>query len=105
MTPQDHAVIYRACNLCEAICGLEIIVRDNKVISIKGDRDDPFSKGHICPNAPAIFVKLFTDWKLSSGIKKVGDHWVKISWQEAFGMAADKLWEVAGKFGHDAVGV
>jgi len=42
---------YRACNLCEAICGLAIEVCGDEIRSIRGDRDDPFSRGHICPKA------------------------------------------------------
>jgi anaerobic selenocysteine-containing dehydrogenase len=42
---------YRACNLCEAMCGIEIKVRGNEILSIRGDENDPFSRGHICPKA------------------------------------------------------
>ena len=45
---------YRACNLCEAICGLEIQVEDGAITSIRGDADDPFSRGHVCPKALAL---------------------------------------------------
>ncbi len=45
---------YRACNLCEATCGIEIEVRDGAIVSIRGDREDPFSRGHICPKAVAL---------------------------------------------------
>ena len=50
-TPQTS---YRACNLCEAICGLEIEHDGEKVISIRGDKQDPLSRGHICPKAIAL---------------------------------------------------
>ena len=45
---------YRACHLCEAICGLVIETEGSEVISIKGDRDDPLSRGHICAKAVAL---------------------------------------------------
>jgi anaerobic selenocysteine-containing dehydrogenase len=45
---------YRACHLCEAICGLKIETRGEEVVSIKGDPDDPLSRGHICPKAVAL---------------------------------------------------
>ena len=40
---------YRACHLCEAICGLAIETEGDRILSIKGDPQDPFSRGHICP--------------------------------------------------------
>lgn len=45
---------YRACHLCEAICGLVIETKGDSVVSIKGDPDDPMSRGHICPKAVAL---------------------------------------------------
>ena len=47
-----------ACNLCEAICGLELTIEDRpagpKVVSIRGNPDDPLSRGHICPKGVAL---------------------------------------------------
>ena len=45
----SSAVHFRTCPLCEATCGLEITVTDGKVARIRGDRDDVFSHGFICP--------------------------------------------------------
>ena len=50
----SRSVHYRACHLCEAICGLTIETEDDKVVSIKGDKNDPLSRGHICPKAVAL---------------------------------------------------
>jgi anaerobic selenocysteine-containing dehydrogenase len=50
MTTTHH----RACNLCEAICGLTIEVENGKIMHIEGDKNDPLSKGHICPKAFAL---------------------------------------------------
>lgn len=43
----DRTVHYRTCPLCEAMCGLEIHVRDQQVELIRADRDDVWSKGHL----------------------------------------------------------
>jgi anaerobic selenocysteine-containing dehydrogenase len=45
---------YRNCNLCEAICGIEITVQHDRQLEIRGDKDDPFSRGYICPKAVAL---------------------------------------------------
>ena len=42
---------YRSCTLCEATCGVAIEVEGDRVVSIRGDDADPFSKGYICPKA------------------------------------------------------
>ena len=45
---------YRTCHLCEAMCGLEIEVSNNEVVSIRGHQEDIYSKGHICPKGVAL---------------------------------------------------
>ena len=45
---------FRACPLCEAICGLEFQFELQRLVAIRGDDGDPFSQGHICPKGNAI---------------------------------------------------
>ena len=67
-TTQTH---YRSCNLCEAMCGLEIKLENNEIQSIKGDEKDPFSKGFICPKATALQDIYNDPDRLKKPIKKV----------------------------------
>src|SRR5688500_10577320 len=54
-TPMSEArTAYRTCPLCEATCGLEIRLDDGRVTAIRGDDDDVFSHGFICPKGPAL---------------------------------------------------
>ena len=50
----DERVAYRTCPLCEATCGLEITVVGDEVTRIRGDRNDVFSKGFICPKGSTL---------------------------------------------------
>ena len=45
---------FATCNLCEAICGIVVETDGERVASIRGDAEDPFSRGHICPKAAAL---------------------------------------------------
>ena len=54
MTIHNGSAHYRNCNLCEAICGIEITVQADQRLDIRGDKDDPFSRGYICPKAVAL---------------------------------------------------
>ena len=45
---------YRSCPLCEATCGVAITTDGDRVVSVRGDDADPFSKGYICPKATAL---------------------------------------------------
>ena len=50
----DTLTAYRTCPLCEATCGLEITVEGGEVTGIRGDADDVFSHGFICPKGTAL---------------------------------------------------
>ena len=78
---------YRACNLCEAICGLEFKIDGNSIVSIRGDDADPFSRGHICPKAVALKDIHEDPDRLRRPMKRVGKDWKEISWDEAFEFA------------------
>ena len=96
--------VYRACNLCEAICGLEIKVEDRKILSIRGDDDDPFSRGHICPKAVALQDIHEDPNRLRRPLKRNGSEWQEISWEEAFDLAAERIAAIQLQHGDDAVG-
>ena len=46
-TASNTQIHRRSCHLCEAMCGVKIAVRDGKILSVRGDDDDPFSRGHV----------------------------------------------------------
>ncbi|KGN42322.1 dehydrogenase [Knoellia aerolata DSM 18566] len=89
--------------LCEAMCGLEVQVRGPEIVSIRGHRDDPLSRGHICPKGVAL-QDLHTDPdRLRRPVRREGDAWVEIGWDEAIDLAADLLHGVQERHGRDAV--
>jgi anaerobic selenocysteine-containing dehydrogenase len=96
---------YRTCNLCEAICGIEIKHENGKVLSIEGDKADPFSRGHICPKALALKDIYEDKNRLKFPVKRVGNEWKEISWNEAFDEIALKLKEIQTKYGRNSVAV
>ncbi len=100
--PEKH---FRNCNLCEAICGVEITHDDGKILSIVGDKLDPFSRGHICPKAVALKDIYEDDDRLRRPVRKVDGEWQEISWDEAFDEVASRLREIQQRCGRDAVGV
>lgn len=95
---------YRTCNLCEAMCGLEISYKDTKIIAIKGDKKDPLSRGHICPKATALEDLHFDKDRLKTPIKRTENGWVAISWEEAFDEVATQIKRIQEKYGKNSVG-
>lgn len=75
---------YRTCPLCEATCGLEITTRGDAVVRIRGDRDDVFSKGYICPKGSTLKQLHEDPDLLRTPLVRTGDGWAEVSWDEAF---------------------
>lgn len=99
-TPQQH---FRTCHLCEAMCGVVIEHESGKVLSIKGDKADPFSRGHICPKAVALQDLHEDPDRLRRPVKRVGSEWVEISWEEAFSLVDEGLGRVRHEHGGQAL--
>lgn len=94
---------YRACNICEATCGLVISHQDNKILSIKGDKNDPLSKGHICPKGVALQDIYYDPDRLKQPQKKTKNGWKAISWNQAFNEITSKIKSTQKEFGNDSV--
>jgi anaerobic selenocysteine-containing dehydrogenase len=96
---------FRTCPLCEATCGLEITVRDGAVHRIRGDRDDVFSHGFICPKGSTL-KQLYEDPDRLRAplIRRDGRH-VEVTWDEAFGEIDRRLTAIIADHGPDSVGV
>lgn len=96
---------YRVCHLCEALCGIEVTIADEKVVAIRGDKSDPFSQGHICPKAVALQDLQTDPDRLRRPMRKVDGKWHECSWEEAFQVVASELARIAGETGHNSVAV
>ncbi len=96
---------YRTCNLCEAMCGIEIEYQDKEVVAIRGDKDDPFSRGHICPKAVALKDIYEDKDRLKHPIRRTANGWKKITWEEAYKEIAQNLKSIQTKYGNNAVGI
>ena len=93
------------CNLCEAICGLELTLTDGRVTGIRGNPDDPLSRGHICPKGTALADIHADPDRLRRPVKRVGDEWQEIGWDEALDLAADGLAAAVNEHGRDALAI
>lgn len=101
----DERVAYRTCPLCEATCGLEITVEGGAVKRIRGDRDNPFSAGFVCPKG-TVLGRLHEDPdRLRMPLVKRGSDHVEVSWQEAFAEVARRLGDIRAAHGNDAVAI
>lgn len=96
---------FRTCNLCEAMCGLEIEVRGEEILAIRGDKEDPFSQGHICPKATALADIYHDPDRLRQPVRRTADGWQPIGWDEAFDDVVANIKRIQGEYGRSAIAV
>ena len=99
-------LVYRTCPLCEAKCGITVEVdrAAGEVVTIRGDADDPFSRGYLCPKAYGLKGLQEDPDRLRRPVRRRGSDWEEIGWEDAFDLAASRLREVRDGFGADAIG-
>ena len=75
---------YGTCPLCEATCGLELTLRGREVVKVRGDAEDVFSRGFICPKGASIGELHADPDRLTTPLVRRDGELVEASWDEAF---------------------
>ena len=101
-----NRVVFRTCPLCEATCGLEITVGpDEQIVRIRGDKDDVFSRGYICPKGSTLKqLHEDPDRLRRPMVKRDGVH-VEVSWEEAWQAVAEGVARTFEKHGRQSFSV
>ncbi|WP_406509299.1 molybdopterin oxidoreductase family protein [Streptomyces sp. NBC_00212] len=95
----------RICPLCEATCGLSLTIEGSRVTGARGDADDVFSQGFICPKG-ASFGEIDADPdRLTGPLVRRNGVLEEASWAEAFDLIAARLRPLVEEYGPNAVGV
>jgi anaerobic selenocysteine-containing dehydrogenase len=99
----EATIHHRICPLCEACCGLELKVADNKVIAIRGHDEDVFSAGYICPKGVALKDLHEDPDRLRTPLVKRDGQFVPATWDEAFAEIDRRLPPLIAAHGRDSV--
>ncbi|ORA22534.1 molybdopterin-dependent oxidoreductase [Mycobacterium aquaticum] len=101
----DTSTALRICPFCEATCGLTLTISDGRVTGARGDRDDVFSAGFICPKG-ASFAQLDNDPdRLTRPLVRRDGVLTETTWDDAYAVVAERLGAVIGEHGGSSVGV
>ena len=98
-------ISYATCPLCEATCGLEIETRGREILSIRGDTQDVFSHGYICPKAYSL-KELHADPDcIREPLVRRDDRWLSVRWEDAFAEIERGLMPLLQEGGRDALAI
>lgn len=88
-----------SCVLCAQNCGLEVEIEDNKIVRVKGDKDNPRSRGYICVKGVNVAHHHDHEGRLLYPLKKTAEGFVRISWETAYAEISEKLKSIVAKHG------
>jgi len=81
---EETRTAYRTCPLCEATCGVAIEVEGDRVVRVRGDKQDPFSRGFICPKGSTLGELHHDPDRLRTPLIRRDGRLEEATWDEAF---------------------
>jgi anaerobic selenocysteine-containing dehydrogenase len=93
------------CRICESLCGLEVELTDGKVSQIRPDEAHVATRGFGCPKGLKQHHLFNSPDRLKYPMKRVGDRWERISWEQALREIGAKVASLRNDHHPDSVGM
>ena len=93
------------CRICEVYCGLVATVEDGRVVRLRPDRDHVVSRGYSCPKGVTFHQVTHDPDRILHPMKRVGDEWRRVTWEQAIGEIAAKLDRIRAARGPHAIAI
>lgn len=104
-SPEATRTHYRTCPLCEATCGLAVEVAGDQVVRVRGDAEDPFSRGFICPKGANLGGLHHDPDRLRTPLVRRDGELREATWDEAFAAIAEGMGRVFAEHGRESLAV
>jgi anaerobic selenocysteine-containing dehydrogenase len=91
------------CRICEALCGLEVDLEDNRVVAVRADENHVTTQGFGCTKGLKQHKLYASPDRLRYPLKRVGDRFERVSWQEAIVGIGAEVARIRGESGPDAI--
>jgi assimilatory nitrate reductase catalytic subunit len=101
----DELLVKTHCCFCGQQCGIQLRVRDNRVVGFEPWEDFPFNQGKLCPKGVKRYLQGSHPDRLMDPLMRAGDGFRTATWDEALDFTARRLSELQKKYGPDAVAV
>lgn len=93
------------CGYCSVGCGMQLGVKDGRVVSVRGNPDHPVNLGKLCPKGLAEHYAIEADGRAKYPLLRKNGQLVRVSWDEAIGTMVEQFRAVQQKYGPESLGV
>ena len=97
------------CTICDPMtqCGLDLYVKDGKIIKVEGSKEHPYNMGTLCPKGAASRQYIYHEERLKTPLKRTGPRgsgkFEPISWDKALDTISAKFNEIKKQNGPESV--
>ena len=93
------------CGYCSVGCGMQLGVRDGKVVSVRGNPDHPVNRGKLCPKGLAEHYAIDAEGRALYPMLRKNGGLERVAWDEAIRTMVDRFRAVQQNYGPESVGV
>jgi anaerobic selenocysteine-containing dehydrogenase len=93
------------CGYCSVGCGMQLGVKNGKVVSVRGNPDHPVNRGKLCPKGLAEHYAIDAEGRARYPLLRKEDRLARVSWDEAISTMVSHFRAVQAKYGPESVGV
>lgn len=101
---KQSALVPTVCPYCGVGCGLNLSVADGRLLGIEYQHENPVNEGALCPKGNASLELVYNRERLLYPQKQAGEGFVRISWDEALDITAEKINSLREQYGPHAIG-
>ena len=83
------------CPYCGTGCGLNFVVKDDKIVGVEPYKRHPVNEGKVCPKGNFGYEFINREDRLTTPLIKENGEFREASWDEALDLVANKLKEVS----------
>ena len=87
-------IVHAACELCPWGCGMDVYLQEGRIVKVKGTPEHPLNRGNLCPKGAIAPEFVYSENRLKTPLLKINGNFVPISWGEALGRIAERLYNI-----------
>src|ERR1700683_2394353 len=99
----DSISHFRTCPLCEGMCGVELKLAGGRIESIRPDKANVWSRGHICPKGTTLGALHDDKDRIRKPLIRDNRTWREVSWEEALRRCEQLIHKVRAAYGSAAM--
>lgn len=99
----EYEKIKTICPYCGVGCNIEVSVKNNEIVKIKGVEDSPVNKGWLCVKGKFGFEYVNDETRLKTPLIKENGKFREAGWDEAIDLIFNRFSEMKNKYGHNSL--